>query len=69
MQTAEATITRLDANTALVQSKATGATYTLRRNADGSFVMTDAEGHAVTAEIQGSLLSMNAGGETRTVLL
>jgi len=70
MQTADATITRVDANTALVQSKATGATYTLCRNADGSFRMTDAEGRAVTASVQGSLLTMtNDAGATRTVLL
>ena len=69
MQTAEATITRLDANTALVQSKTTGETYTLRRNADGTYLLTDAQGNSVSAEIQGSLLTMSAAGETRTVLL
>lgn len=70
LQTADATITRLDANTALVQSKASGATYTLRRNADGTFAMSDAQGNAVTAELQGSLLTMTApDGSVRTALL
>lgn len=70
IQTADATITRLDANTALVQSKASGAVYTLRRNADGSFAMSDAEGNAVTAEVKGSLLTMTApDGSVRTALL
>ena len=70
IQTAEATITRLDANTALVQSKASGETYTLRRNADGSFAMADQNGNAVTAELKGSLLTMTApDGSTRPALL
>lgn len=70
IQTAEATITRLDANTALVQSKASGETYTLRRNADGTFAMADQNGNAVTAELKGSLLTMTApDGSTRTALL
>lgn len=70
IQTAEATVTRLDANTALVQSKASGETYTLRRNADGSFAMADRNGNAVTAELKGSLLTMTApDGSTRTALL
>ncbi len=70
LQTADATVTRLDANTALVQSKASGATYTLRRNADGTFAMSDAQGNAVTAELQGSLLTMTApDGSVRTALL
>ncbi len=70
IQTADATITRLDANTALVQSKASGAVYTLRRNADGTFAMSDAEGNAVTAEVKGSLLTMTApDGSVRTALL
>ena len=70
IQTAEATITRLDANTALVQSKVSGATYTLRHNADGTFAMTDAEGNTVSAELQGSLLTMTApDGSTRTAIL
>ena len=70
LQTADATITRVDATTALVQSKATGETYTLRRNADGTFVMSDVQGHAVTAELQGSLLTMTLeDGQTRSVLL
>lgn len=70
IQTAEATITRLDASTALVQSKASGETYTLRRNADGSFAMADQEGNAVTAELKGSLLTMTApDGSIRTALL
>jgi len=69
LKTADATITRIDAQTALVQSNASGITYTLRRNADGTFTMSDAEGNAVSAEIKGSLLTMTAGDETRTVLL
>lgn len=70
IQTADATITRLDANTALVQSKASGETYTLRRNADGTFAMADKDGNAVTAEVKGSLLTMTApDGSVRTALL
>lgn len=70
MQTADATITRVDATTALVKSKASGEVYTLRRNADGTFLMTDAAGNSVSAEVQGSLLTMRTSeGETRTTLL
>lgn len=70
VQTAEATITRLDAHTALIESKKTGEVYTLRRHDDGTFVMSDAQGNAVTAQLQGSLLTMTTSeGETRTVLL
>lgn len=68
--TAEATITRVDANTAIVQSKTTGATYTLTRTADGTFAMTDMQGNTVSAEVKGSLLSMTLpDGTTRTTLL
>lgn len=70
IQTADATVTRLDANTALVQSKASGETYTLRRNADGTFSMADRDGNAVTAEVKGSLLTMTApDGSVRSALL
>jgi hypothetical protein len=68
--TAEATITRVNATTAIVQSKATGATYTLTRAADGTFAMTDMQGNTVTAEMQGSLLTMQLpDGTTRTTLM
>ncbi len=68
--TTEATITRVNATTAIVQSKATGATYTLTRAADGSFAMTDMQGNTVTAEMQGSLLTMQLpDGTTRTTLM
>lgn len=70
INTAEATITRIDATTAIVQSKATGATFTLKRAADGTFAMTDMHGNTVTAEMQGSLLTMTLpDGTTRTSLM
>lgn len=70
METASATITRVDANTALVTSKASGEVYTLRRTAEGAFTMTDAQGYTVSAEMQGSLLTMTTpDGATRTTLL
>lgn len=70
MQGADATVTRIDANTALVKSNATGETYTLRRLENGTFTMTDAQGNTVTAEMQGSLLKMTASdGTSRTVLM
>jgi hypothetical protein len=60
----------VDANTAIVQSKTTGATYTLTRAADGTFAMTDMQGNTVSAEVKGSLLSMTLpDGTTRTTLL
>jgi hypothetical protein len=67
---AEASITRVNANTAIVQSNATGETYTLTRTADGTFAMTDMHGNTVTAEVQGSLLSMTLpDGTVRTTLM
>lgn len=70
MQTTDATITRIDSATALVTSKASGEVYTLRRTAEGSFTMTDAHGNTVSAEMQGSLLTMTTpDGATRTTLL
>lgn len=70
INTAEATITRIDATTAIVQSKATGETFTLKRAADGTFAMTDMHGNTVTAEMQGSLLTMTLpDGTTRTSLM
>jgi hypothetical protein len=70
INTAEATITRVDATTAIVQSKATGETFTLKRAADGTFAMTDMHGNTVTAEMQGSLLTMTLpDGTTRTSLM
>ncbi len=70
VETAEAYITRVDAETAIVKSKATGESYTLRRSADGIFTMTDAQGRSVSAEIQGSLLTMTTSdGEVRTTVL
>ncbi len=70
METSEAYITRVDANTAIVKSKATGAVFTMRRSADGVLTLTDAEGRVVSAEMQGSLLTMTApDGTTRTVLI
>ena len=69
INTAEATITRVDATTAIVQSKATGETFTLKRAVDGTFAMTDMHGNTVTAEMQGSLLTMTLpDGTTRTSL-
>ena len=70
VNTADATITRVNATTAIVQSKATGATYTLTRTANGAFAMTDMQGNTVTAEVQGSLLTMQLpDGTTRTTLM
>lgn len=70
MQGADATVTRVDASTAIVKSNATGETYTLRRLDDGTFTMTDAQGTTITAEMQGSLLHMTApDGSSRTVLM
>jgi hypothetical protein len=70
VNTVDATITRVNATTAIVQSKASGATYTLTRDADGTFAMTDMQGNTVTAEMQGSLLSMTLpDGTTRTTLM
>ncbi len=70
METTEAYITRVDANTAIVKSKTTGESFTMRRSADGVFTLTDAEGRTVSAETQGSLLTMTMpNGETRTVLM
>lgn len=70
MTTAEATITRINATTALVKSNATGEVYTLTRAADGTFTMADAQGNTVKAEMQGSLLSMTLpDGTTRATLM
>ncbi len=70
VETSEATITRVDAETAIVKSKRTGETYTLRRSADGIFTMTDAQGRSVSAEVQGSLLKMTTSeGEVRTAFI
>ena len=70
ISTADATITRINASTALVKSHASGETYTLTRAIDGTFAMTDAAGNTVTAEVKGSLLSMTLpDGTTRTTLL
>ncbi len=64
------TVTRIDANTALVRNNETGATYTMTRNADGSFLVTDAQGNSVRAEQTGSLVTMTASdGTVRTALL
>ncbi len=68
--TADVSVTRIDANTALVQSKASGETYTLRRTAEGTLTLTDAQGSTITAEAQGSLLTMTLpDGTTRTQLM
>lgn len=68
--TADATITRINATTALVKSKASGEVYTLTRAADGTFAMSDAQGNTVTAEVKGSLLSMTLpDGTTRATLM
>lgn len=70
VQAGNATVTRLDASTALVRNNDTGATYTMTRNADGSLLVTDAQGNAVRAERMGSLLTMTASdGTVRTALL
>ncbi|MBQ9694155.1 MAG: hypothetical protein IJV69_05295, partial [Kiritimatiellae bacterium] len=67
---ADATITRINATTALVKSKASGEVYTLTRAADGTFAMSDAQGNTVTAEVKGSLLSMTLpDGTTRATLM
>ena len=68
--TADATVTRVNATTALVKSKASGEVYTLTRSADGTFAMTDAQGNSVTAQVQGSVLTMTLpDGTTRTALM
>ncbi len=68
--TADATVTRVNATTALVKSKASGEVYTLTRSADGTFAMTDAQGNSVTAQVQGSMLTMTLpDGTTRTALM
>ncbi len=70
IQTADATITRLDANTILVKSNATGETYTLTRQSADAYTLTDAQGNALACTVQGSLLTMtDAQGNTRTALL
>lgn len=69
-ETETAMITRVDASTALVTSKATGEVYTLTRVADGTFAMTDAQGNTTTAEVQGSLLTMTLpDGSTRVAMM
>lgn len=70
LNTADATITRLDVNTALVKHHATGEVYTLKRTAEGGIALTDAQGNTVTAQQQGALLTMALpSGATRTVLM
>lgn len=70
VKTADATITRVDANTALVKHEATGETYTLTRNGENDYTLTDAQGNALACTVQGSLLTMtDAQGNARTVLL
>ena len=70
IQTANATVTRLNADTLLVKSNATGETFTLTRQDANTYTLTDAQGNALACSVQGSLLTMtDAQGNTRTALL
>ena len=70
IKTADATITRTGADTALVTANATGETYTLKRLGDNAYTVTDAQGNVLDCTVNGNLLTMtDADGTTRTALL
>lgn len=70
LATDQATVTRVNSTTALVTSKATGEVFTLTREADGTFAMTDANGFTTKASVNGSLLTMTLpDGTTRVAML
>ena len=70
VKTADATLTRTGADTALVTANATGETYTLRRLGDNAYTVTDAQGNVLQCAVDGDLLTMTAeDGTVRTALL
>lgn len=70
VKTADATLTRTGADTALVKANATGETYTLRRLGDNAYTVTDAQGNVLQCAVDGDLLTMTAeDGTVRTALL
>ncbi len=70
VKTADATLTRTGADTALVKANATGETYTLRRLGDNAYTVTDAQGNVLQCAVDGNLLTMTAeDGTVRTALL
>ncbi len=70
VKTADATLTRTGADTALVTANATGETYTLRRLGDNAYTVTDAQGNVLQCAVDGDLLTMTAeDGTVRTAIL
>ena len=70
IKTADATITRTGADSALVTANATGETYTLKRLGDNAYTVIDAQGNVLDCTVNGNLLTMtDADGTTRTALL
>lgn len=70
VKTADATLTRTGADTALVKANATGETYTLRRLGDNAYTVTDAQGNVLQCAVDGNLLTMTAeDGTVRTAIL
>ncbi|HIV09557.1 MAG TPA: DUF3332 family protein [Candidatus Spyradenecus faecavium] len=70
VKTADATLTRTGADTALVKANATGETYTLRRLGDNAYTVTDAQGNVLQCAVDGDLLTMTAeDGTVRTAIL
>ena len=70
VKTADATLTRTGADTALVTANATGETYTLRRLGDNAYTVTDAQGNVLQCAVDGNLLTMTAeDGTVRTAIL
>ncbi len=69
VKTAEATVTRVSADTAIVQAK-TGETYTLTRLSPEAYTLADAQGNVFDCSVQGSLLTVTGpDGSARSVLL